>query len=134
MTGFLCKDSIVEKCQCKKNLIGIAAYHKNKNTNPIVINYSETLTNTLCDGQNCRCDYVDIFGVMLVKLATRLTDISMCDLYISSIDNTTGEYIDPIANNKAAIRLLVHVGVTTIFVKTEDSYIRYNKQALLNLL
>ena len=136
MISFLSKESVKEQCQCKKNLIGIIAYPKNKDTNPILVSYSETLKKGSCNGHcdSCTCDYVDIFGVMLVKLATRLTDVSMCNLYITSIDSETGEYRDPLKDNKSAVRLLLHTGVTVIRVKTHDGEIKYNRQSLTDLL
>lgn len=135
MAEFLSKKSVRENCQCSKNLIGIAAYHKNeRNTNSIAISYSETLKGRSCDGEHCNCEYVDIFGIMLIKLATKLTDISMCNLYITSIDSETGEYKDPLKDNKSAVRLLLHTGVTVIRVKTDDGDIKYNRQALMDLL
>lgn len=134
MTGFLSKESVKAHCQCQKNLIGIVAYPKNNDTNPILTSFSETLKKNICDGKNCECQYVDIFGVMLVKLATRLTDVSLCNLYITSIDTATGEYIDPLKDNKSAVKLLLHTGVTVIRVKTDVGEIKYNRKSLVDLL
>lgn len=135
MTEFISKKSVRENCQCSKNLIGIAAYHKNgRDINPIAVSYSETLRKKSCDENHCNCEYVDIFGVMLIKLATRLNDVAMCNLYITSINSETGEYKDPLIDNKSAVRLLLHTGLTVIYVKTEDGEIKYNRQALMDLL
>lgn len=132
MSEFLSRETVKEHCQCKKNLIGVAAYPKNRDTNPLAINYSETLKGRCCGEGSC--GYVDIFGVMLVKLAVKLTDVTMCNLYITSIDSETGEYIDPLKNNLSAVRLLLHTGVTVIRIKTEDGEIKYNRQSLTDLL
>lgn len=134
MTGFLSKESVKTHCQCQKNLIGIVAYTKHRDSSPVLTSFSETLKQKSCDGSNCECQYVDIFGVMLVKLATRLTDVSLCNLYITSIDNVTGEYIDPLKDNKSAVKLLLHTGVTVIRVKTDAGEIKYNRQSLADLL
>lgn len=136
MDAFLSKKLVEEHCQCKHNLIGIVAYPKNNETNPILIGYSETLEKCECD-MSCdesKCNYIDIFGVMLVKLATRLNDVSMCNLYITCIDKESGEFIDPLKNNHAAVRLLLHTGITVIHIKTNDGEIKYNRKLLRELL
>lgn len=133
MSEFLSKELVQGESQCKKNLIGIAAYSKRWDNKPYMTAYSETL-NGKCSGCTNSCDYVDIFGVMLVKLAVKITDISLCNLAITSIDSETGEYKDPIKYNLAAVRLLLHMGITCIYVKTEVGYIKYNRQNLFDLL
>lgn len=131
MSEFLSKESVQKYSQCREHLIGIAAYPKHGENKPYLTIYSETLKGGKCQNH---CEYVDIFGVMLVKLATKITDTTMCNLYITAVDGNTGNYIDPVKDNKAAIKLLLHVGPTLIRIKTDDGEIKYNRRALEELL
>lgn len=128
-------DSVKELSKCIKNRIGIYAYNRNA-VNPreiIRTSYSQTLSNKNCDNCSGVCEYVDIFGVTLVELVAKITDISTTKLFVTSVDQD-GNLVDPIEGKLSTLKFIFHTGIISVHVLTEDGEKIYTRKVMSKLL
>lgn len=128
-------NSVKELSRCDKNRIGIYAYNRNA-SNPrdiIRTNYSQTLSNKNCHSCEGACEYVDIFGVTLVELVAKITDISTTKLFVTSIDED-GKLTDPIKDNLSTLKFMFFVGIISVHVLTEDGEKVYTRKIMREMI
>lgn len=128
-------DSVKNLSKCTKNRIGIYAYNKNAiNARSIVrTNFSQTLSNKNCVDCSGACEYVDIFGVTLVELVAKITDISTTKLFVTSVDES-GNLCDPLEGNLSTLKFILHTGIISIHVLTDDGEKIYTRKVMRDLL
>lgn len=128
-------NSVKELSKCVKNRIGIYAYNRNTTDprNIIRSTYSQTLSDKNCNGCTGTCEYVDIFGVTLVELMAKITDISTVKLFVTSVDSD-GKLTDPLEGNLSTLKFIFHTGIISVSVLTEDGEKVYTRKVMRELL